>query len=308
MVPDGMSREARQINSAIYVGLGATVLLMAVKIGVGVWGKSRALLYDGFESLVDIFVLSFVLQALRIAARPADRDHPFGHTKVESLASFVVGLTIIVFGLYLGYTAALSLTSHHVARPHWLSFVVAVLTVGTKEALYLYTHRIAQRYASPSLAAIAYDHHKDALSSLITILGTLSAFVAVPFLDDGAALATAIIILWMGISSTREGAMNLIDTSPDAELVEKARESVVSVPGVIRLRELRARKTGRFVHVDAKIEVDRDITVDEGHEIARSVKKAVFDSSDRVRDVIVHVEPHNGTSSHRDETPDDTRK
>lgn len=290
----GGAGEASRINQAVYVSLAATVALLAAKIGIGLWANSRALLYDGFESVADVAVLLFVLQALRVANRPADEEHPFGHSKVESLAGFVVGLAIAGFGAFLAYESASALLRAHAAEVHWGAFVMAVTTVAAKEGLYRFTKRVADRYRSPSLAAIAVDHHKDALSSLVTVVGTLSAFVALPVLDDGAAFVTALVILWMGGETMRDGALNLIDTAPEAEVVDRARSAVERVPGVVRVRELRARKTGRFVHIDARIEVDRDITVHDGHEIATAARKAVMDANDRVSDVVIHVEPDAG--------------
>lgn len=287
-----MNREFSQLRLTVFIGIIFSIILLSVKIIVGIWGESRVLLYDGLESLVDLIVLIFVMHALRVSEKPADEAHPYGHTKIESLASLFVGIGIVLFGLYLTYESFQVIFKGYVPETHWLAFVVALLTVAVKEGLYVYTMKVAKKYSSPGLRAIANDHHKDALTSLITIVGTTSAFLKTPYLDSVTSLLMAFVICYIGFKTVKEEAMNLIDSAPDKITIEEALKAAQSAKGVLKVTSLKARKTGRFILMDVKIQVDRKLYVEEGHEIAYKCKEAIMKANDRIKDVMVHVDPY----------------
>ncbi len=284
--------ETKFVRNAILVGIISTSFLLIVKLAAGALSGSRALLYDGFESLTDLLVLVFVAGVLRISEKPADEEHHFGHTKAESVASLFIGIGIFLFGIFLIYRSYFDIVSGRITVPHQFSFAVAVFVVISKEILYFYTRRVARLTSSPSLLAIAADHHKDALTSIITIAGTLSAFLREPKLDIGAALITSLIIVSIGSTVVFQGVMSLMDTAPPEEIINSISESIRKVNGIREVSQIRARETGRYIYVDAKIKVDPELTVEKGHEIAVKAREAVMKACTRVKDVMVHVDPY----------------
>lgn len=284
--------ETKTVRNAVLIGMISTGFLLILKLGIGVVSGSRALLYDGFESFTDLLVLIFVAGALRISEKPADAEHHFGHTKAESIASLFIGIGIFVFGIFLAYRSYLDILSGRTIVPHQISFIIAVFVVISKEILYFYTVRIARATSSPSLMAIAADHHKDALTSIITIAGTLSAFLHEPRLDIGAALITSLIIVFIGSTVIFQGVMSLMDTAPPEETISSICEAIRKVNGIREVSQVRARESGRYIYADVMIKVDPKLTVEEGHEIAVRAREAALKACTRVKDVMVHVDPY----------------
>lgn len=284
--------QAKTVRNAVLIGMVSTGFLLILKLGAGVISGSRALLYDGFESLTDLLVLIFVAGALKLSEKPADAEHHFGHTKAESIAALFIGIGIFLFGIFLTYRSYLDIIGGRTVVPHQLSFLIAVLVVISKEILYFYTKRVARQTSSPSLTAMATDHHKDALTSIITVAGTMSAFFHEPKLDIGAGMITSLIIIYLGSTTIFQGAMSLMDTAPPEETLKSILKALNKVDGIREVSQIRARESGRYIYVDVKIKVDPELTVKKGHDIAVKAREAVMDACLRVRDVVVHVDPY----------------
>lgn len=284
--------ETRAVKNAIIIGMLSTVFLLVLKIGAGLLSGSRALLYDGFESFSDLLILIFVVGALKVSEKPADAEHHFGHTKAESIASLFIGIGIFVFGMFLAYRSYLDISTGRLVVPHKLSFIIAIFVVLSKEILYFYTSKVARQTSSTLLSAIASDHHKDALTSIITVAGTLSAVLHEPRLDIAAALITSLIIIFIGSKTAYSGIMTLMDTAPEKSIIDSIFNEIKKVEGVKEIRKIRARESGRYIYVDVTIKVDSGLTVKKGHDIAVETRRAVMKACSRVKDVIVHVEPY----------------
>jgi len=280
-----------QLKKVFFVSLLATVLLACLKLAVGYFYNSLALIYDALESIADLFIFASLYGAALLATKPPDSEHLYGHTKIESLAALYTGMAIFTGGLYL-CIEALSHLAGTLKAPGIPAFLTAISVVITKEALYIYTRSNAAMTGSPVLSALALDHHKDALSSLITVAGTSASILNLPILDPLAALLTSLVIVSSGAKAAYSASSDLLDKSPEREIIDKISRAIGSVEGVKRISALKARKSGKDILVDVDIEVDENLSVSEAHEIASVVRERTMDEIKNVKDVIVHVEPY----------------
>jgi cation diffusion facilitator family transporter len=274
-------------------GLTASLGLGAVKLAGGLLGGSVALVSDAAHSLVDALISAALLGALALAERPADREHPYGHARVESLAGQGIAVALIALALAIAYEALSGLGR---VRPAPEGFTLLVAAGGAlfQEVLYRRTSRVARRTGSAALLATAWDYRLDALGSLVVLLGVAAAKWGGPswgWADHAAAAAVAATILWVGARLLWENAQSLMDHQADPDLLAAVRAEAGAVPGVRGVETLRIRKAGLEYLVDIHIEVDPDLTVREGHAIAHRVKDRLIGRINPVRDVLVHVEP-----------------
>ncbi|MCG0239591.1 MAG: cation diffusion facilitator family transporter [Firmicutes bacterium] len=271
------------------VGLAAYIGLAGLKLGVGFWSGSRALVADGINNLTDIAGTLAVLLAMRVAGRPADADHQYGHQRAETLATVIVSgiMATVAVEIGLGAVRALLDPARAAPRPEaaWAAAFGALVMV----AVWQYNLRLGRRLGSPALLAAAADHLSDALSSLVALAGVAGAELGLPWLDPVAGLVVAGFILRTAWEIGREGAHQLLDGF-DAAQLEAIRARVAEVEGVAAVYDVRARYMGPAVLVDVTIGVDRNLTVAEGHGVAERVESHLrgWCAIDRV---MVHVEP-----------------
>ncbi len=297
----GLQRKTRfdLADRVILYGIGLNVVLLAAKFGAGVWGRSAALRADGVESACDLVISLAVLWAMRISRKPFDPEHPYGHGKVESLAALLVGIGILVTGLWLFIDSCHVIVFHTAARVHWVAPAVAAITVAAKELATHYTRRRARLLGSPTLEALAQDHRKDALSSVATMLGAGAAVCGWFYFDPAVAMLTAVFILRTGGETFKRAFDDLIDAALPAEEMAGIKRDAASVEGVEHVHEIRGRRSGQFVIIDLKLEMDPKMTVLASHAVAEQVKRRVFRNHPAVGDVMIHVNPHDD-GAHRD--------
>ncbi len=279
---------------AAWVGLVINVLLGVVKLAGGLLANSFALLTDAVNSIGDSLTSVVVLIALAVARRPADTEHPYGHTRAEAIAGSNVALVIIITALCLGWNALLRLAEQHDPPPAWTLWIAGGNVI-IKECLYRYKVRVGRRTRSSAIMANAWDHRSDALCSLAVLLGLAAVRLGGPrfiFLDEVAALVVVMAILWSGIVLFRNSARELMDAQAEDEILKTVRERAERVQDVRAVETLRMRKTGLEYLADIHIEVDSDRTVAEGHEIGHRVKDELMREFPVIQDVLVHVEPH----------------
>jgi cation diffusion facilitator family transporter len=279
-----------------WIGIAAEILLIAVKLTTGVLGRSQALVADGIHSASDLVTDLVTLVALRLGSQPGDREHPYGHGKIEDLAAFLVGIALVVVALLLAWTAIGDFRAGLVPeRSLWL-VAAAALSVIVKELLARATLRVGRRILSPTLVANAAHHRSDVYSSLSALAG-LGLFYFYPrfhWADMAAAIFVALFIVHAGLRIAWQAARDLVDTAPGGERIEEIRGFVLAVTGVRSLRRLRGRSYAQRMALDLDIEVEPGITVKEGHDIAEALSLGVRRAFPEVYEVMVHVEPHEG--------------
>ncbi|MFV1966166.1 MAG: cation diffusion facilitator family transporter [Pirellulaceae bacterium] len=284
----------RDATRAAWVGLSINLVLGAVKLVGGIKASSFALLTDAFNSIGDSLASAVVLIALAVARRPADRQHPYGHTRAEAIAGSNVALLIVVTALYLGGEAVWRLPLEHEPPPGWTLWIAGANVI-IKEALYRYKVRVGKRTRSSAIIANAWDHRSDALCSLSVLISLAVVRIGGPqFIaaDEIAALVVVAAMLWSGIALFQKSAHELLDAQAEKGILDALRAEAEQVEGVRAVETLRVRKTGLEYLVDIHIEVDSQRTVAEGHDIGHRVKDALMKEFPVIQDVLVHVEPH----------------
>lgn len=277
-------------------GVGLNLLLAIVKALGGVLGNTYALIADAVESLADVFSSVMVWLGIRWAAAPPDEDHPYGHGKAEGLASLVVALFLLAAAAWIAVHAVREiLTPHRVPAPWTLLLLAGIVAV--KWAFSRRLHAAGEQAGSGALQAEAWHHVSDALTSGAAFVGIAIALIGGPRYaqaDDWAALTACAVVALNGLLIGRRAVGEMMDVAVAPELAVAVRRVAARVPGVRGLEKCRVRRSGLSHLVDIHVEVDGTLTVREGHEIARAVKRALLAADLRVTDVLVHIEPVGG--------------
>lgn len=284
----------RDVTRAVFVGLAINLALGLLKLIAGLVSGSFALIADAVNSLGDVVSSVVVLIAFRVAQRPADPEHPYGHTRAEAIAASNVAVLIILSALAVGWEALQRLNVPHHLPPAWTLWIAGA-NVLVKECLYQYNAAVGRRSGSGATVAHAWDHRSDALSALAVLVGlAVVRWGGQDYIwaDEAAALVVVAAIVWSGTRLFRSSASELMDLQASDEFVNAIRETAADVPGVLGVETLWVRKSGLEYFVDIHIEVDPHLSVAQGHEIGHHVKDALLARFDRLRDVLVHLEPY----------------
>jgi divalent metal cation (Fe/Co/Zn/Cd) transporter len=285
------AERAKAASRTTWVSVVVNLVLSATQIAVGVLAKSQGLVADGVHSLSDLVADFVVLLAGRQSQKDADLDHPYGHQRFENAASLVLGLLLLGVGAGMIWSAVGKLeTPASIATAHPVALWVALAALAAKELLFRYMLRVAKLVKSSMLVANAWHARSDAASSLVVGLGLIGNLMGYPMLDPIAALVVGLMVGKMGWSFGWDALHDLMDRAIDEEEVEAIRTTLRETPGVAGVHDVRTRKMGDMVVVDAHIEVDANLTVEEGHNIAVAARAAVM-RRHRVLNLMTHVDP-----------------
>jgi cation diffusion facilitator family transporter len=286
--------DASSGRHATWVGLWINLGLIAVKFLAGWLGSSRALIADAVHSTSDLLTDGVALLGIRMGRKEADDRHHFGHARMETLASAVVGVSLIVTAVYIGLDAGLDIYRRNVSRPTGLALLGAGLSIACKEALYHYTVRVGERIKSRLLVVNAWHHRTDALSSVAVFLGILGSCIHPDLyvLDSYAALLVSFFIVRVGLRAIGESLKEFTDTAPGPDTVNLITKCLTKTDGVLGMHDLRVRTAGGRYQMEAHIEVDGGLSVSEGHRIAKRAEACVMDEVGDADRVIIHVDPH----------------
>ncbi len=268
--------------------------LAAVKIAAGVIGHSYALVADGIESLNDLFSSGVVLIALRVSSKPPDADHPYGHGKAEQLGALFSAISLLAAGGTIAVHSFQNLFHRHTS-PAWFTLPVLVVVIVTKEVLSRYALRKSDETTSAALKGDAWHHRSDAITSAAAFVGISVALIGGPGFeraDDVAALLGCTVIWYNGLKLFKNALYENMEGAPRPELIEDVRTTARSVAGVCEIEKIRMKKSGLGYYMDIHVQVDRAISVEAGHAIGHNVQAALLNSSLRIFDVVVHVEPY----------------
>ncbi len=275
------------------LGLFINTFLILLKFSAGIFGDSQALIADAVHSISDLFTDAVVLLGIKIGRKPPDEEHHFGHARIETLASAIIGLALIGTAVYLGFDAALNIHRHTEYHPTGIALIGAGLSIALKEALYRYTILIGRRLKSQLIVANAWHHRSDALSSIAVLLGVGGTLIKPSWhiLDACAALIVSFFIIKVGLDILWKTLREFTDTAPRPEILEKLMQLSRAVEGVMDAHDLRVRTSGGFYQAEIHIVVDGQLTVVEGHRIAKTVERCLEQEMDALDRVIVHVDP-----------------
>ena len=285
------AERAAAASRSTWVSVGVNLVLTATQIAVGIFAKSQGLIADGIHSLSDLVADFVVLFAGHHAKKDADEDHPYGHQRFETAASLALGALLMAVGVGMLWSAY-----HKLAAPETVQTVhiVALWVAGgaliAKETLFRYMLSVAKRVKSSMLVANAWHARSDAASSLVVGLGIVGNLAGYPILDPIAALIVGFMVSKMGWSFGWDALHDLMDRAVDEQEVAAIRQTLIDTPGVSDVHDVHTRKMGDMIVVDAHIEVDADITVEAGHDIAVLARQRVLQRH-RVLNLMTHVDP-----------------
>lgn len=287
---------ARALSSGLrvtWIGSVVNLLLMIFKLWAGFISGSQALIADGIHSLSDLFSDFVVILGLRWGRKHEDVDHPYGHGRIETISSMVVGMLLLAVGLWIVYNAIVSIYSHNVSRPGVFAIWAAAISIVLKEGMFWWTLVIGRRVKSMALIGNAWHHRTDALSSVAVLIGVVATYINPDWhlADALAALFVTFFVMKVGISLTWQAFRELSDTAPNREVLIDIARRAAEISGVLQVHDLRARHSGSQIFVEMHIVVDPNISVRDGHAIAASVKHFVLKDFSDVTRCIIHVDP-----------------
>lgn len=274
------------------IGSVIDLVLAILKLIFGYVAHSQALIADGVHSLSDLATDVLVLIAAKHGSREADEEHPYGHGRIETLATVVLGVALIVIAAGLSWDAVDRMFHpEELLQPGIWALVIAGISVISKEWIFHYTMRVAKRLNSTMLKANAWHSRSDAISSIIVVVGVAGTMAGLPYLDAVAAIGVSLMVAKIGWDLAWHSVHELIDTGLEREKVAAIRKAIKEVDGVKALHMLRTRRMGGEALVDVHILVEPRLSVSEGHYISESVRKRLVEKFDVVQDVLVHIDP-----------------
>jgi cation diffusion facilitator family transporter len=286
----------RKTSQAVNLGLTANLLLAGLKTVMGVVGRSSALLADGINSTSDVAYSVVIVIFTRLARRPPDVEHPYGHTQMETIAALVVGSFVITTAVAVFWNAVNSvfdlLTSPaRVAGATLGALAAGLFTILLKLVLTVYTRRVGEQTQNAVVMALAYDHRNDVLSAGAATVGILMGRLGYTWVDPLAGALVALVVLRTGIEILRESSADLMDTVPGHSLAEQITGLLNPVPGVKSIEEIHAHRFGPYLVVNVTIGVEGLLTVAAGDAIASHVERVLYENIDYMRRVYVHYHP-----------------
>jgi cation diffusion facilitator family transporter len=268
------------------------LFLAVIKMIIGWIGQSHALFADGVHSLADLVGDGFVLLAAKIGDQSPDAEHPYGHRRIETLATIIIAILLLLTGFYISYTSIHALNSHvHNPLPSRYVILAAILSIIINEALFRYGRFYGKKINSQLLISNAWHNRSDALTSLIVVVSVSASLLGLKHLDIFGALVISILIIYAGAKMVYSACHELIDSSINPDAVEKISQTIQSVSGVEAVHQLRTRSLGGEIYADVHIQVNPRISVSEGHHIGDQVQSTLFDHIKHLHDVVVHIDP-----------------
>ncbi len=285
---------ARAIQRVTLTAVAANASLALGQVAIGLFANAFSLVADAAHTLSDLFTDVLVLVAGRRGAHPADRNHPYGHGRIETAATLLLGAVLVMVGLGFLWSSGIRLQHMDEApRLHEAALYMALATLAVKEALFRYTIAAGRRLKAPLLEANAWHARSDAASSLVVAIGIGGGLAGYPFLEPLAAAVVGFLILSMGVRLALRAVRELIDTGLPEQEVARLRATIGATPGVVGVHDVRTRRMADRVLCDVHVQVDPHITVSEGHQISDNVYFRVRAAHPEVREILVHVDVEN---------------
>lgn len=288
----GRGREER-VNEATrvtIVGAAVNLFLVIGKLIAGIAGSSQALVADAVHSLSDLATDMFLLFTVKIAGKEADEDHPYGHGRAETMGSLVMGGSLIIVGVFIVYEVIVKMTGGGtLSIPTWPALLGAAVSIVAKEALFQYTLKVGKRINNQSVIANAWEHRSDSLSAIAALIGITGAMMGFPVMDPLAAIVVVFMIEKAGWDIFWEAVKDLMDTSLPKEQMKEIINVISGTRGVARFHELRTRRLGADIFVDAHIIVQPNISISEAHNTAETVRSNLRKKAG-VADALVHID------------------
>ncbi len=277
-----------------YVSIAANVVLSVFKLLAGIVAHSGAMISDAVHSASDVFSTIVVIIGIRISSKQSDKEHPYGHERMECVAAIVLATILAVTGLGIGYSAVGKILSGDYANlevPGAMALIAAIISIAVKEAMYWYTRHSAKKIDSSALMADAWHHRSDALSSVGALAGIAGARLGYPICDAAASLCICFFIAKAAYDIFRDAVDKMVDKACDEATENELKNCALAQEGVLGVDLLRTRVFGNKIYVDIEIRADGDGSLREAHGVAERVHDSIEGNFARVKHIMVHVNP-----------------
>ncbi|TCT37027.1 cation diffusion facilitator family transporter [Providencia alcalifaciens] len=280
------------------ISVAVNTLLSIWQIIVGIFSHSSGLIADGIHTLSDLVADFVVLIANKKSHKKPDADHPYGHFRYENGASLILGIILLIVGVGMGWSAVEKMINPDlIPEVHTIALVAALTALVAKEGLFRYMLHVANKVNSSMLVANAWHARSDAASSLVVAIGIIGSLCGIRILDPIAALIVGTFVFRMGFKFTYQSMQDLMDKGADEETLEQLSDVLRGIPGVKGFHDLKTRKSGDFFLVDVHLELDGQMTILEGHDIAVNVREQLM-KNPQVLDVMTHLDPYDKDCLH----------
>jgi len=295
---NGKQYEASVAKKVTWIGMVVNILLSAFKFVAGIVGHSQAMVADAVHSFSDLTTDIAVLIGIKYWASPADEDHPYGHERIESIVTAFIAIALFIVGCGIAYNGIVTAFEPDTKSPEAIALIAAVVSIITKEWLYQWTVKKGKEIDSSSVMANAWHHRSDALSSIPALIAVALAMAhpTLAFFDHVGAVVVAVFIIKVSFDILKPVVMELSDRGASQTQVNTIDSIAMNVDGVKEVHSIRSRRVGKGYFVDLHVLVDGNMSVQDGHDIARDVKHQLINKGPKVLDVIVHLEPYETSS------------
>lgn len=280
-----------QAKKVTLIGAAFNLCLGIIKTIGGILFHSHGLVADGIHSFSDLITDAMVLVASKYGSQDADLSHPYGHQRIETAATAVLAVILILAGIGIAWDSLIEITHHTHVTPGTLALPLTILSILTNEWLYHYTMRIGKRIQSELIIANAWHHRSDAASSFVVVIGLIGTIFGFDFFDPLAAIVVGCMVIKMGLNYGWTSLKQLVDTGVDLETLSNIEQTIYQVQGVCKIHQLRSRLMGNDIFIDVHLLVNPRISVSEGHFIAQNVHRKLIDQIKQIKDVTVHIDP-----------------
>lgn len=277
------------------ISILGNVILSLFKLIAGIVANSSAMVSDAIHSASDVLSSAIVILGVRLASREPDDEHPYGHERLECVASIILAVILFVTGIFIGYSALGTIISKDYANikiPGLLALLAAIISIVAKEAMFWYTRHYARKIESGALMAEAWHHRSDALSSVGALIGIAAARLGYPFMDAVASLIIFAFIIKASVDIFKDAMKQMVDRACDEDTEAALRDCVLGHEDVLGVDLLQTRIFGNRIYVDVEILLDGALTLTEAHEIAEKVHDRIEDRFPKVKHIMVHVNPN----------------
>lgn len=281
-------------NHVSMVSIVANLALSILKLLAGLIAHSNAMISDAIHSASDVFSTFVVMIGVKLSSKQADKEHPYGHERMECVAAIVLAMVLFITGLAIGMEAIQTIFSgnyKNIQVPGLLALLAAIISIVVKEAMYWYTRHYAKKIDSSALMADAWHHRSDALSSIGALIGILGARMGYPIMDSVASLIIFLFIVKAAYDIFKDAVDKMVDHSCDEQTEQELCNCVRENKEVLGIDLLQTRIFGNKIYVDVEIEVNENYTLKRAHEIAEQVHEKIEINFPKVKHIMVHVNP-----------------
>lgn len=292
------TKSPADINTVIkklsFVSIAGNIILSGFKLFAGILGHSGAMVSDAVHSMSDVITTFIAFFGVKISEKPADKEHPYGHDRLECVAALILGFVLLMTGIGVGKAGVLNIIAgdyETLAVPGMIALAAAILSIIVKESMYWYTRYYAKMIDSAVFMADAWHHRSDAFSSIGSLIGIGGAMLGFPVLDPAASVVICLFILKVSYDILRDAIRKMLDTSCDTDYEKRLTDYICSQEDGIRIDLLQSRMFGNKVYIDLEIAVDGDKSLHDAHRIAERIHDRVEKNFPEVKHIMIHVNP-----------------